>query len=186
MKSWWNAFVDRGMNRINGRWASLFTLVFLVFIFGVLPAISQWGEQVGLTQSIDTSFGFSADRLWAIVEGYSASVRQAYLIQRWTFDLVFPLVYGGFFGGSGLYLLKRLNAKTPLTKILVVIPFGVLFDYLENSLVSLVFLFYPQRILGLTELAVLMIPVKWFFVTSSMIVVFGLALWSIIRPWFKK
>ena len=186
MKSWWNNLIDRGMNRVNGRWASLFSLVFLAFILWVLPAVSQWGESVGLTQSIDTSFGLSADQLWTIAEGYGSSLRQAYLIQRWTFDLAFPLVYGGFLWVSGLYWMKRLKAGFGLKQTLVIIPLGVVFDYLENTLVSLVFVFYPQRILGLTELAVLMIPVKWFFVVGSMLLVSGLAVGSIIRPWIKK
>lgn len=186
MKPWWINLIDRGINRINGRWASLFSLVFLAFILWVLPAVSQWGESIGLTQSIDTSFGLSADRLWAIAEGYGQPLRQAYLIQRWTFDLVFPLVYGGFLWVSGLYLVKRLKAKDGLKMTLILIPLGVLFDYVENTLVSLVFMFYPQRIIGLTELAVLMIPVKWFFVMSSMLLVSGLAIGSILRPWVKK
>ena len=82
--------------------------------------------------------------------------------------------------------MKRLKAGFGLKQTLVIIPLGVVFDYLENTLVSLVFVFYPQRILGLTELAVQMIPVKWFFVVGSMLLVSGLAVGSIIRPWIKK
>lgn len=186
MKSWWNSRIDRGMNRVNGRLASLFSLIFLAFILWVLPSVSQFSAELGLTQSIDTSFGLSADRLWAIAEGYGPALRQAYLIQRWTFDLVFPLVYGGFLWVSGLYLLKVLKANAGLKWTLILIPLGVLCDYLENSLVSLVFVLYPQRVFGLTELAVLMIPVKWFFVMSSMLLVSGLGVWAILRSWLKR
>lgn len=186
MKSWWTTFVDRGMRRVNGRLASLFALFFLAFILWVLPEVSRQGQALGLTQSIDTSFGLSADRLWQIAEGYGAALRQAYLIQRWTFDLVFPLVYGGFLWVSGLYLIKRMNAHQGLKLTLILIPLGVLFDYLENSLVSLVFLAYPSRVVGLTELAVLMIPVKWFFVLSSMLLVSGLGVVDILRIFRKR
>lgn len=186
MRTWWSKLVNRGMDRVNGRWASLSALVFLAFILWVLPTVSQYSAQIGLTESIDTSFGLSADRLWAIAEGYGETLRQAYLIQRWTFDLVFPLVYGGFLWISGLYLFKRLQWKMELNWILAIIPLGVLFDYLENSLVSLVFLTVPQRLPGLCELAVIMIPVKWFFVMSSMVLVSGLGVWALVRLLVKR
>ena len=186
MKQWWLKTVHAWMKRIDGRWASLSSLVFLGFVLWALPAASSAANTLGLTQSIDTSLGMSADRLWAIAELYGPSLRQAYIIQRWTFDVIWPWVYGSFFWISGVYLVKYLRLSDVWKTLLVIIPLGVGFDFLENSLVSLVFALYPTRWAGLTELAVAMIPIKWFFVGASMVLVMGLGLWAIVHKVIKK
>jgi len=186
MKIRWINWLDRAMSRVDGRMASAVSVVFLAFVFWALPAASQAGVDVGLTQSIDTSFGMSADQLWAIAEGYGATIRQAYILQRWTFDVVWPIVYTSFFMISSLYLGKKIILNIFGKMLLLIIPLGVLFDFLENSLVSLVFALFPIRIIGLTEAAVLMTPIKWGFVSSSMILVLGLAGVALVRPWIKK
>lgn len=186
MKSWWIKQFERGMNRINGRMASLAALVFLGFVLWVLPTVAQQGVEQGLTQSIDTSMGLSAEALWAIAESYGSTLRQAYIIQRWTFDVVWPAVYGGFLMISALYLCKVLRLKGQVLMVMAIIPLAVLADFMENSLVSLVFALYPQQIPGLTELAVLMIPIKWGLVSSSMLLVAGLGVWAIVRKGLKR
>lgn len=186
MKIRWINWLDRAMSRVDRRMASAVSVVFLAFVFWALPAASQAGVDVGLTQSIDTSFGMSADQLWAIAEGYGATIRQAYILQRWTFDVVWPIVYTSFFMISSLYLGKKIILNIFGKMLLLIIPLGVLFDFLENSLVSLVFALFPIRIIGLTEAAVLMTPIKWGFVSSSMILVLGLAGVALVRPWIKK
>ena len=186
MKTRWINWVDRAMSRIDGRIASAVGVVFLAFVLWALPAASQAGVDVGLTQSIDTSFVMSADQLWAIAEGYGPTVRQAYILQRWTFDVVWPIVYTSFFMISALYLGKKIKLNVFVKMLLLIIPLGVLFDFLENSLVSLVFALFPIRIIGLTEAAVLMTPIKWVFVSLSMILVLGLAGVALVRPWIKQ
>ena len=174
------------MLRVNGPVASGVSLVFLAFVLWALPAASQAGVDVGLTQSIDTSFGMSADQLWVIAESYGPTIRQAYIVQRWTFDVLWPIVYTSFFMSSALYLGKKIKLNDGGKTLLFLIPLGVLFDLLENSLVSLVFALFPIRIIGLTEAAVLMTPIKWVFVSLSMILVLGLAGVALVRPWIKK
>jgi hypothetical protein len=174
------------MNRVSGVMASVMSLIFIGFILWVLPSVAQQGIDQGLTQSIDTSMGLSADRLWAIAEAYGPSLRQAYIIQRWTFDVVWPAVYGGFLMISALYLVKQLRLKGNGLLAIMIIPLAVLADFMENSLVSLVFALYPQRIPGLTELAVLMIPIKWGLVSGSMLLVAGLGVWVIVRKGLKR
>ena len=186
MKSRWIQRIEHGLGRVNGGMATIASLVFLGFVMGVLPAVAQQGVEQGLTQSIDTSMGLSADRLWAIAEGYGPSLRQAYIIQRWTFDVVWPAVYGGFLMISALYLVKQLRLKGNALLVILIIPLAVLADFMENSLVSLVFALYPQRIPGLTELAVLMIPIKWGLVSGSMLLVAGLGVWTLLRKGLKR
>jgi hypothetical protein len=87
---------------------------------------------------------------------------------------------------SALYLVKQLRLKGNGLLAIMIIPLAVLADFMENSLVSLVFALYPQRIPGLTELAVLMIPVKWGLVSGSMLLVAGLGVWVIVRKGLKR
>jgi hypothetical protein len=186
MKTWWIKHVERGMNRVSGVMATAVSLVFLGFVMWVLPTVAQQGVDQGLTQSIDTSMGLSAEQLWAIAEAYGPSLRQAYIIQRWTFDVVWPAVYGGFLIVSALYLIKQLRFKGNALLVMMIIPLAVLADFMENSLVSLVFALYPQRVPGLTELAVLMIPIKWGLVSGSMMLVAGLGVWALVRKGLKR
>jgi hypothetical protein len=185
IKKWVN-IVDKGIMYVNGSMTAIIALIFLGFVFWVLPTVAQQGVEQGLTQSIDTSMGMSAEALWAIAESYGSALRQAYIIQRWTFDVVWPAVYGGFLMTSALVLSKVIRLKGQVLLVMVIIPLAVLADFLENSLVSLVFALYPQRIPGLTELAVLMIPIKWGLVSASMLLVVGLGVWAIVRKGLKR
>jgi hypothetical protein len=182
MKKRWSLWIDRGMQRVDGRMAGVGSLVFLGFVLWVLTAAAQAGVEAGLTQSIDTSWGMSANRLLEIAEIYGPAGRQAYIVQRWTFDVIWPIVYGGFFMVSALYLGKKIRLNSLGKGLLWVIPLGLCFDFLENSLVALGFSLYPTRFSVITELAVLMTPIKWVFVGSSMMLVLGLALIALVKP----
>ena len=65
-----------------------------MFFAFVLPKVSEKGDEMGLTESIDTNFSFDPSQIYPIVKNFGAKGRLFYIRQRWTFDLVFPIVYG--------------------------------------------------------------------------------------------
>ena len=69
-------------------------IIFVAFTALVLPGQSaeadKFGEDVG---SVDTSMYYTPDNLFEIAEAYGEAGRTAYIRARWTFDVLWPLVY---------------------------------------------------------------------------------------------
>ncbi len=134
--------------------------VFVFFLVVVLPAVSFQASQMGLTPSIDTNFSFDPTVIYSILTGYGESGRAFYLLQRWTFDFVWPMVYGfPIFFTLRLWLGKG-NAS--LVKGLIYLPMmAMMLDYLENITFSIIILLYPIEWMILAYLGVLISLLKW-------------------------
>jgi hypothetical protein len=143
-------------------------IIFAVFTATVLPNEAIRGIEAGLTQSIDTNILYSAEDLYLIISGYSRAVRLAYIYQRFTFDLIWPLVYGLFIVITTAYLLIKIKEKR--LNSLIYFPFAaVAFDFLENISVSILMFIYPIRINALALLASLFTTLKWITLSYSFI-----------------
>ncbi len=175
-----NRFSDWLIRSSKG-WLVIFSIiVFLLFMAFVLPSQSAKAEQYAQgSGSPDTSFYYSPEQLFTMAEVYGAEGRQAYVQARFSFDLVFPMVYGLFLVttiswlvGNGVDLASRWRNLT-LVPIL-----GVIFDLLENTFTSLVMLGYPGRRLIAAQLASVFTLLKWIFVYGSFFVlVIVLIIW---------
>ena len=112
--------------------------------------------------------------------------RQAYIQARWTFDLVFPLVYTALLVTTLSRLSRRhypADSRWQSANLLPVL--AMIFDYLENSAVSLVMGRYPAKTPVIDFLAPIFTLVKWIFVYAS----FGLLLAWVLRMvwgWARK
>lgn len=172
--------------RISGGWTALAGLViFLLFTLLVLPGQAASARTSGgEAGSPDMSFYYSSSELYRMAEAYGEQGRQAYLRARWTFDLVWPLVYTLFLSTSLSWLLGRALPGSSGWRILNLFPVaGMLFDYLENSATSLVMLRYPDPVPVAAGLAPFFTALKWVFVGGSFVLLaIGLvgALW---RGW---
>jgi hypothetical protein len=172
-------------NKING-WLVLITLmVFIVFTATVLPYEAARGLEAGLSESIDTSFLYSPNDLYRIIDLYTRQVRLAYIYQRFSFDLVWPLIYGLFIITTTTYLLQKLNNNN-LFKLIYFPIFAVLFDFLENICVSLLMFIYPTRLNLVAYLASIFTSLKWLTLTYSFIQILFLIVVLIIIKLKKK
>jgi hypothetical protein len=155
-------------------------LCFSLFIILVLPAVSQHAIEQGLTASIDTNFTFDPATIASIISNYGVSGRQYYLWQRWTFDLIWPLVYG-----LPLYLtLQQLVSTLGLGKFtwLVYMPWVATgLDYLENMLFTVVILNYPNPTLLLITMGVFVSALKWLALMSAYVLLIVFIVWFISR-----
>jgi hypothetical protein len=157
---------------ISSGWVALAMLaVFLLFTALVLPGQAASAESSsGEAGSPDMSFYYSSADLYRMAEAYGEQGRQAYLRARWTFDLLWPVIYTLFLSTSLSWLLGRVLPAGSRWSIMNITPaVGMLFDYLENTSTSLVMLRYPQPTPMVAALAPLFTSLKWVFVGGSFI-----------------
>jgi len=149
------------------RGLTFFTVLFILTI-AALPRIQESSSEA--SRSPDMSFFYTVEELYEIAESYGAEGRNNYIVMRFTFDLVFPLIYGGFLISSlgWLYNTDRLLSWRDRV---VLLPFGgLIFDYLENVSTSIVMWFYPARVDFVGFLATVFTPVKWGLLSLAFLV----------------
>jgi hypothetical protein len=153
--------------RFSSGWVVLAALaVLLVFCVLTMPAETALTDifSHGLG-SPDTLFYYNSQQLVHMAEVYGESGRAAFLNQRWTFDLAFPLIYTFFFLTSISFLFSTSAkdfSRLPLVNLIPLMAF--LFDLAENSATSAVMAEYPRLTPWIQMLATLFTPLKWIFV----------------------
>jgi hypothetical protein len=171
----------------TGRVAFAALVLFLLFVILVLPG--QASKAAGETKSAgspDMSFFYSQDDLYRMAEAYGENGREAYIEARFTFDLVWPIVYMIFLCTNLSWIYRRAFAPTSQWQRLNLVPiFALLFDYLENISTSLVMGQYPNQIPLVAALAPVFTIGKWILVGGSFILLYigtCLAAWR----WIKR
>jgi hypothetical protein len=131
--------------------------------------------------SPDTSFFYQPEEIIEMAEAYGEEGRQAYIRARWTFDLIFPFVYGGFLVTViSWFVVSAFALDHRLVGLNLVPVLGVIFDLLENSAASIIMAVYPARLGWLAVLSAALSGTKWVFVNGSFVVLlFVAALWLI-------
>jgi len=161
-------------------------VIFSLFIGLILPGQSAQMETITHgAGSPDTSFFYSKDDLYRMADAYGEAGRAAYVRVRFTFDLVWPLVYLFFLGTSLSWSLASALPEGNRWRILNLFAvFGWLFDMLENIAASIVMLNYPRHTPVLDSLTPIFTLIKWFFVGGSFVILvtaFFAAVWKAIR-----
>ena len=176
------------LHQFASGWVTLSALaVFLLFSVLVLPGQSAASEtDTGNAGSPDTSFYYSADDLYHMAEMYGEQGRAAYVRARYTFDVIWPLVYTVFLSTAISWVYGRAFAPASRWQRANLAPvLGALFDYLENLATSVVMVRYPNRTPVVDTLAPVFTLVKWVFVGGSFVLLFaGVAIG--IWQWSKK
>lgn len=166
--------------RASTGWAALLALlIFLLFSALILPRQAARSEQdTGSTVSPDTSFFYSARELYQMAESYGAAGRQAYVRARFTFDLLWPVVYTFFLVTSISWTLGRAFAPESRWQRANLVPIvAALFDYLENLSTSLIMLRFPDQTPGVDLLAPAFTALKWSLLAASFVILLcGLAI----------
>jgi hypothetical protein len=171
--------VSDWLQRVSNGWIAVASLlIFLLFTALVLPGQSSKSESTtGIAGSPDMSFYYSPDELYQMAKSYGAEGRQAYIRARFTFDLVWPLVYGFFLAAGISWTFRNAFSDEAIWQRANLAPIlAVMFDYLENISTSLVISRYPSSTAVLDWLASVFTMAKWIFVAGS----FGLLLIGIV------
>ncbi|MGC9469221.1 MAG: hypothetical protein ACP5HS_11565 [Anaerolineae bacterium] len=165
--------LSRWLYKVSPSWVALVALVgFLLFAALVLPGQAAEAEaKTGTSVSPDTSFFYTPTELYAMAEAYGPEGRQAYIRARFTFDLIFPVVYLVFLATTISWVYTRaFDEGSPWRRANPVPVVGAAFDYLENVSTSLVMARYPALTPVIVTLAPVFTLIKWIFVGGSFIV----------------
>ena len=164
------------LRRVSKGWVALSALlIFLIFSALVLPQQPTKAEQeTASPESPDPSFFYWPSDLYRMAEAYGEQGRQAYIRARFTFDLVWPLVYTLFLTTSISWVLGKVFAPDSRWQRANLMPIlGALFDYLENLSTSLVMLRYPEQAAVVDALAPVFTALKWLFLGASFLLLFA-------------
>jgi hypothetical protein len=154
-------------------------VIFLIFSAVVLPGQSAAVDSYsGSTGSPDLSLFYSSHDLYQMAEQYGSAGREAYVHARFSFDLVFPIIYTLFLVTAISWLLGTITSEASQWRMLNLAPIlGMLFDFLENITASIVINRYPALSPVSANLAPVFTFLKWVFVGGSFLILFisGLA-----------
>ncbi len=161
------------------------TLLMGVFMAIILPYEARLYADIShQLSSPDTQLFYTSDWLYQLARDLGEEGRRFYIISRLRFDILWPLVFTGFFFVLISLLYKHVTGK----KYYLLIPLmGLVFDYLENLFVSIVFAFYPIELTSIAVLAGIFTLMKWTMITmTTALIVIGLGLFIIKTMLNKK
>jgi len=180
--------LSKWLYQISSGWVTLVAVViFILFSALVLPGQSARGQSQGLdTGSPDLSIYYSAERLYEMAGAYGEQGRADYVRVRFTFDLIWPLVYTFFLTITISWVYKWLfTSQNPWQRVNLLPLLGMTCDYLENISTSLVIYRYPAQTQIIDWLAGVFTTMKWLLIGGS-IVVLVIGIIIAIRRWIRK
>lgn len=147
-------------------------VVFLIFSVVVLPGQSAAAAAYsGSSGSPDLSLFYSSNDLYQMAEHYGSAGRDAYVRARFTFDLVFPIIYTLFLATAISWILGTITTEASPWRMLNLAPIpGMLFDFLENITASIVISRYPALSPISANLAPVFTFLKWALVCISFLI----------------
>lgn len=181
----WKKLSDWILRVSTGEVALSALVIFLLFTVLVLPSQAAPTRAKNLDLP-DTSFYYMAEDLYQMAEAYGEEGRQAYVRARFTFDLIWPLIYTVFLSTGISWVYRRAFTPQSLLQRANMLPLlGALFDYLENISTSVVMMRYPNPTPVVDGLAAGFTMVKWLFVSGSFVLLFiGIAVGAV--RWMRK
>ena len=155
-------------NRVRWWVAAAGLVLFAGFIVLVLPAQAAAGSfYTSLHPAPDTERWYQPEDLYTAAEAWGEAGRSAYVRARWTFDVVWPLVYGIFLLTGLTWLWARATSRGSRWRRIALLPvLVVLLDYAENICTATVVARYPSQTPVLAELAPLFTAAKWLTLTT--------------------
>ena len=179
--------LSKWLYQISSGWVTLGAVaIFVLFAALVLPGQSARGQSQGVdTRSPDLSIYYSAEQLYEMAEAYGEQGRADYVRVRFTFDLIWPLVYTLLLTTTISWVYKRLFTSQNTWQRVNLLPLlGMTCDFLENISTSLVIYRYPAQTLIIDWLAGVFTTMKWLLIGGSFVVlVVGIiiTIWQRIR-----
>lgn len=157
-------------------------LIFVVFLSWVLPSQAARAEKVrGDLGSPDRSVVYTPSDLYRMVEDYGPEGRADYIKERFTFDLIWPLVYVIFLSTTISWSFRSVFPPDHRVQRVNLVPLlGGILDYLENLSTSVVIWCFPARMPVVSWLATLFTLGKWVMIGVSFLL---LTLGGILAVW---
>jgi len=162
------------------------TIIFVLFIMIILPKMTAYSEEaIGVESSPDTEMMYSEEDLYDIADSYGEEGRRIYVIIRWTFDVIWPLVYLFFLLALTIQLAKPSKYKW-IHKLYIISIVATGFDYLENTLVTVVMVSYPKELFTIGTLASIASLLKWGILSLAFLCIFVIIIARVYEKLIKK
>jgi hypothetical protein len=171
--------------KISKGWVTLLGIViFLGFTALVLPAQSAQSEATrGGVGSPDTSFFYTPNDIYGFAEASGEDGRREYIRARFTFDILWPIVYAFFLATSTSWVFQRITYPEDRWRVVNLAPVtGMFFDLLENISASIVVGRFPETTPIIEWLVPLFSLLKWGFIAASFgLLMMGILIWAARR-----
>jgi hypothetical protein len=170
------------------KWKNILALFALQMLFNlvIMPSASSSGTHD--LPVLDLQFFYTPQRAYEIISAYTPELRQAVAMTRLTLDIIYPIVYGLMlclllvvtfrraFNDSARRATARRSSPTNsetassqkdaprgfIHDFVIFIPWaGVLFDYLENFGLAIMYLSYPTELFPLAWATAIFTALKW-------------------------
>ena len=144
----------------------------VIFNIYVMPELAGDVEIV----PIDLQFAYTPERAYELIDSYSQSTRDEYVVGEMTKDVAYPMIYTLFMSIT-LMLLYPANWK------LAWLPYAIFTaDMLENAGIITLLLNYPAKLVLVAWTTSVFSTIKW----SLAIVVMLIILWGLVRVLMNK
>jgi hypothetical protein len=169
----------------RGKVALAATVFFVAFTAIVPPA--QARKALTYTNGAptpDTSFFYTSHDLHSWAGAYGAVGRSDYVMARFTFDVVWPLVYTFFLVTVLSWLLGRfLATDSRWRRVNTVATLPLIFDYAENVSASIVISRYPAGTPILADVVTVFTMAKWVTLVGTFILIAWVGFALLVRRW---
>ncbi len=162
---------SKWLQQISKGWVVLSAMVlFGLFVALVMPDQASHAAASGMDKSPDLSLFYTANDLYEMAEAYGEQGRDAYIKMRFSFDLVWPLVYMVFLTSMISWIYRRAFRADSTWQFANLAPiFGMVFDYFENIAAAVVMVRYPDTTPVVDQLTAFLTLIKWVFVGGSFV-----------------
>jgi len=158
-------------------------MIFFLFSILVLP---EQAAEVDV-RSPDLSLFYSSGDLYDIADALGESGRIKYIHTRFSFDVIFPLIYSFFLTTALSEIFKHLlTLNNPLRVINLLPILGMGFDILENISASLVMYLYPYRIDFVATMTSFFTLLKWISLSLSFVFILVGLFWLLSKLIIKR
>jgi hypothetical protein len=157
-------------------------IIFILFMALILPAASAHSQKIsGSSASPDTSLIYSADDIYDMADAYGEQGRRSYVNMRFSFDLVWPIVYLLFMTTVLANLLKCFDSDSKMRCFVLIPLFGAIFDYLENIFAAITIARFPSKTPVIAQLTPVFTMIKWALLGVGFTLILALLIYRIYR-----
>ena len=147
-------------------------LVMAILPFNAIlfPWVNSRLEEISGYRLMDGLFWYLPQDVFTRLAAYQSSGRTLYLVNDWTMDLIYPLVYSLLFAFLLTMVLRSaFPPGSPLQRMQLLPFMMMIFDYLENLSISLLLVQYPTQSFLLARIASIFTTLKWCFGAFSIL-----------------
>lgn len=158
--------------KLSWEWVIVASVVFVIFSIFILPKVDKYSKKMlGQSKTPDTSFIYSSEDLYNMAENYGEIGRRVYIKLRWTFDVIWPIIYTSFLVLWTIKLSEYIIMDKFPSYLFIIPIIGTTFDFLENIGATIVMYRYPSKSGLIGRITPLMTFLKWIILGGAVLMI---------------